>query len=227
MSILGTYKFLIEELQFSWRLGSCVQCGCSTVGKHNVAYHRCVDAAEDTNDLTLTKMNFSLVERVLYAHDILEDLSLAEPLRELDMVLMQLALISFPVRPIIKNGRATLVKILRVQDIVALDKVLSAEAGELGYIFVPENSVDDAEFKLTLAFDILLKHYSLCDPALLPVAGLHQRAWITGQFLPASNLCRTLCPLHHQAQRCSQVGRQRLIVCHQQGQNQGWSSLVC
>ncbi|KAJ6580921.1 hypothetical protein B0H19DRAFT_1251199 [Mycena capillaripes] len=175
---VGTEIYEIAELQYSWRMVHCSRCDSCHIANHNVAYHRCGDALNDEDDLTLTEANYPAIERVLYAHDVLHEESLVEPHGSLDDILLHSALVAVPALPILKlpQNCVALSKVLRRPDLTVFDKIM-ATVSALGDIYIPEDRLDDDAFQLTLAFDLLLKQHNQCPPNRLPVAAPHRRAW--------------------------------------------------
>jgi hypothetical protein len=176
---LGRRPFTISELQFSWRMIVCLECGCSTVGKHNVCYHRCVDAMDDTADKTLTETNFPTIERILYAHDLFHVPSLVDEVGSPAEVMMNLALVAIPAREILARpqSRPALAAILRRRDLSVYDKIIGDPAAVHGDVYLPADRLDDSEFALTHAVDIILRDHSQCPQHLHPTTSAHRRAW--------------------------------------------------
>ncbi|KAJ7921269.1 hypothetical protein B0H13DRAFT_1866871 [Mycena leptocephala] len=176
---LGQRPFTISELQFSWRMIVCLECGCSTIRQHNVCYHRCVDATDDTADKTLTETNFPTIERILYAHDLFHVPSLVDELGSPVDAMMDMALVAIPAREILArpHSRPALATILRRRDLSIYDKIIGDPAAVQGDVYLPVDRVDDLDFALTHAVDIILRDHSQCPQHLHPTTSAHRRAW--------------------------------------------------
>ncbi|KAJ6568235.1 hypothetical protein DFH09DRAFT_1467053 [Mycena vulgaris] len=163
---LGMTEVIIKELQWSWRAAICDRCDSFCIANHNAAYHRCPDTVDDSEDRTLLERNFPIIDRILYAHNILHEPRGHKQLGNMSDLLSELHLFAIPVRRILQSreGNATLVKALRPLDVTA-------------EVFVSEVRINDLEFLVTLAFDVVLAQHSTCSQVLQPVSPNHRRAW--------------------------------------------------
>ncbi|KAJ6568238.1 hypothetical protein DFH09DRAFT_1080639 [Mycena vulgaris] len=168
-----TAEVIIKELQWSWQTAICDRCDSFCIANHNAAYHRCPDTVDDSEDRTLSERNFPIIDHILYAHDILHKPRRREQLGNMSDLLSELHLFAVPSR----EGNAALVKALRPLDVTAVRFILQDPMAALQEVFVSEARINDLEFLVTLAFDVVLAQHSTCSQALQPVSPNHHRAW--------------------------------------------------
>ncbi|KAJ6595698.1 hypothetical protein DFH09DRAFT_1410440 [Mycena vulgaris] len=146
--------YTVSELLQCWRYGLCDICGSFVLGRHN--------------DLTSTE--FPTLERILYAHDILNAPEISFGNKQ--EVLTKLELVAVSVASILTSQRAALRKVLCADDFAALSVVNSA-----ANVYVPKARLKDAEFLLTLAVDVVLANHSTCPAEFLPTHPEGRVAW--------------------------------------------------
>ncbi|KAJ7919368.1 hypothetical protein B0H13DRAFT_2656860 [Mycena leptocephala] len=143
------------------------------VGHHNVAYHRCI-GVDNSTDVLLTERNFPDLDRLLFAHELLNNSAIVDEIGPLDDLLSELGLVAIPVHQVLQRQwfwRA-LDKVLNVEDVAACRQITTSDS-----IYVPLAKLNDRNLILTLTIDVLLLTFSSCPAPFQALRPGDRSAW--------------------------------------------------
>ncbi|KAJ7163750.1 hypothetical protein C8R46DRAFT_1036803 [Mycena filopes] len=168
---LGHDQYDCQELHDVPRIATCPDCTKFVVGAHAKSKHRC----SATSSPLIQQKTFPDLERVLYPHDILNDVDMLAALGDKEDVLAELGLVAFPAQEVLDELRDLLQQAVPAVDFAAL----CAAPLTVGDVYVREEEMNDNELLLTLAVDLLLSQHSTC-PAFFATFNSNSRtAWKT------------------------------------------------